>query len=63
LQPGDTMLLCSDGLHGALDTPAIRAVIEQQTDLELAARTLVTKALDAGSRDNVTALLIRYEAE
>lgn len=62
LQPGDLLLLCSDGLHGVLDANAIRGILEQQHDLEMAARALVNAALDHGSRDNVTALVIRYEA-
>ena len=61
LAHGDTLLLCSDGLHAAVDAPAMKQVIAQQPDLEIAARELVTLALDQGSRDNVTALLLRYE--
>src|SRR5262245_6241147 len=49
LQPGDVMLLCSDGLHGVLDGEALRGILEQQADVELAARELVTAALDRGS--------------
>ena len=62
LHHGDTLLLCSDGLHTSLDAADMKSVLEQQPDLEMAARELVTRALDAGSRDNVTALVIRYEA-
>jgi protein phosphatase len=63
LQHGDVMLLCSDGLHGVLDNAAMGEILERQTDVELAARELVETALDTGSRDNVTALVVRYEAE
>jgi PPM family protein phosphatase len=62
LQSGDALLLCSDGLHTAIEAAAMKSVIQQQPDLDLAVRQLVTLALDHGSRDNVTALLIRYEA-
>jgi PPM family protein phosphatase len=61
LQNGDIMLLCSDGLHGVLDNQTMRAILEKQPDVELAARELVETALDSGSRDNVTALVVRYE--
>lgn len=62
LQNGDTLLLCSDGLHGVLDAPALKKVLEQQPDPGAAARSLVEQALDHGSRDNVTALVVKYEA-
>lgn len=62
LRPGDTMLLCSDGLHGALEDSTIASILEHQPDVEMAARELVTRALDEGSRDNVTALVIHYQA-
>ncbi len=61
LEPGDTMLLCSDGLHGVLEPGAMKSILDQQPDLEMAARELVNRALDLGSRDNVTALVVRYE--
>lgn len=60
LRGGELMLLCSDGLHGILADEAIRRVLLAETSLESAAHTLIQEALDAGSRDNVTALLIRY---
>lgn len=62
VKPGDTLLLCSDGLHGVLDGPALRAILEAEPDVEKAARALVQRALDLGGRDNVTALVVRYEA-
>jgi protein phosphatase len=63
LRGGDVLLLCTDGLHGSLDTAAIAGILASARDPESAARTLVTAALDRGSRDNVTALVVRYEAD
>jgi PPM family protein phosphatase len=62
LESGDTLLLCSDGLHGVLEGPALKVILEAQPDVEMAARELVQSALEHGSRDNVTALVVRYEA-
>ena len=60
---GDVLLLCSDGLHGVLETPAIRDTLAHESDVQRAAETLVQMALDAGSRDNVTALVVRFDRE
>jgi protein phosphatase len=63
LTPGDVLLLCTDGLHGALDAADLRRILASTGEVEQAARALVTAAMDAGSRDNVTALVMRYEAD
>jgi serine/threonine protein phosphatase PrpC len=60
LTKGDEiLLLCSDGLHGSLEDENIAAIIKDGTDLPGTARKLIDSALDGGSRDNVTALLIK----
>lgn len=58
LEPGDWVLLSSDGLHGALPDREIRAGIERSASAAEACRTLVRAALDAGSQDNVTVACI-----
>lgn len=58
---GDTLLLCTDGLHGTLSDGEIAAVLSGENDIERAARKLVSAALDAGSADNVTVVLVRNE--
>ena len=59
---GELMLLCSDGLHGSVNDPDIEKMMAETTDLEAMAKKLITTALDQGSRDNVTALLVRLPA-
>ncbi len=63
LSPGDMLLLCSDGLHGVLQPSAIRQHLVNASNLEGVPRALIDAALDQGSRDNVTALVVRYEAD
>jgi protein phosphatase len=63
LEAGDVMLLCSDGLHGVLDLEQLRIILQSTPDVDNAARTLVDTAIENGARDNVTALVVRYEAE
>ena len=58
---GDTLLLCSDGLHGSLGPEALQSILDQEPDVQAAAHRLVVSALDAGSRDNVTALVVRID--
>lgn len=58
---GDTLLLCSDGLHGSLPPEQLRTILRQSDDVDTAARALVEAALNAGSRDNVTALVVRID--
>ena len=61
LKDGDVLLLCSDGLHGALDADSLIQILKANPDVDQAARALVDAALER-SRDNVTALVVRYEA-
>lgn len=55
---GETLLLCSDGLHGMIDDRAIAALLAAP-DLAGAADRLVEAALAAGGRDNVSVVLAR----
>jgi len=63
LRGGDVLLLCSDGVHGVLEANALREILLQTPDVDEAAHAVVASALDRGSRDNVTAVVLRYEAE
>jgi len=63
LTGGETLLLCSDGLYGAVGDDALLAIMRNGDGPEQIAARLVQAALDAGTRDNVTALVVRYEAE
>lgn len=61
LQPGECFLLLSDGVWASLGEQHIQAVLREQTDLQLAADTLVTSAHLNGSKDNASALLVQVE--
>jgi protein phosphatase len=60
LKDGQTMVLCTDGLHGALSDEKICSILKQQQDLERAAQQLVDAAVTHDGSDNVTILLARY---
>jgi serine/threonine protein phosphatase PrpC len=59
--PGDVLLLCSDGLHGALSSHEIAAIVSETSDVELAARRLVALANEKDGSDNVTAQVVRVQ--
>ena len=58
-QSGDMLLLCSDGLHGVVNDDAIAALLGRGGSVEEIAGQLVEKALDSGSTDNITAVVVR----
>ena len=59
LEPGDILLLCSDGLSSAL-TDTEMAHILTGSPLAAAADRLIERALDQGARDNVSAVVVEY---
>ena len=59
LREGDCFLLCSDGLYDGLTDAQIEAALAADGEPEALAKALVEQALDSGSRDNVTALVIK----
>jgi serine/threonine protein phosphatase PrpC len=54
----DRFLLCTDGVHGYLTPEAITEIMRARTAADGTARELVRAALDAGSSDNCTALVM-----
>ncbi len=60
LQDGDRYLLCSDGLSGVLG-PAELAAMLAGLPIEAAAERLVEAAYAAGSRDNITAIVVQVQ--
>lgn len=58
--PGDTYLICSDGLNDMVDDEEIRlTLLTLQSNLALAAEQLVMSANDNGGRDNVSVVLAK----
>ena len=57
LSAGDVFLLCSDGLYGEVADEKLKPLLSHPP--ETAARELIQAALDAGGRDNITAVLFQ----
>jgi protein phosphatase len=58
-QPGDVLMLCSDGLHGSVPHGEMEAALAGVSEATLASACarLIDLAKDYGGRDNITVLL------
>ena len=63
LQPGDQVLLCSDGLSGPVSDPQISDLLRDEPDGNAAVEQLIQAANDAGGPDNITVVLLRVEGD
>jgi PPM family protein phosphatase len=59
LQPGDTLLLCTDGLNRHVSDERIAELLGRPTDAGTACRELVDEALAGGGKDNITVIATR----
>ncbi|MCR4301284.1 MAG: protein kinase [Sulfuricaulis sp.] len=58
LRQHDRFLLCSDGVHSVLSDERIRLILEERAAPEDGVQHLIESALQAGSQDNATALIV-----
>lgn len=58
IRPGDQVLLCTDGLTGVVPDERLLETIQQNNDPQLCSESLCQLALDMGSRDNVSAIVV-----
>jgi protein phosphatase len=58
LQPGQLMLLCSDGLNDVLDSASIVEILEAGGSIEERGQALVKAAVESGGRDNTTVVIL-----
>lgn len=61
VEPGDRVLLVTDGVSGQLPPERIEAILAAPMRCQDAAATLVSESDEAGGRDNATALLVELE--
>jgi PPM family protein phosphatase len=60
--PGDVLLLCSDGLHGAVDAAGIAGVVARSSNMQSAAESLIAVANERDGSDNISVQLIRVRS-
>ncbi len=61
LEPGDRILLCTDGLSGAVDQEEIKQILSKRISSQQKADALVKAALAAGGPDNITVVVVGYQ--
>ena len=59
LKPGDSLLLCSDGLWEMVRNKDLLRVLEENTDPQKICDTLIDMANKNGGEDNITAVLVQ----
>lgn len=63
IQAGDTLVLCTDGLHDELPTRELAAIVSQNNkELSAIAAELVARGVEIDGNDNTTALVIRIRS-
>jgi serine/threonine protein phosphatase PrpC len=58
LEPGDSIMLCTDGLTKHVSDERIATLMEQSGDTQGVARQLIDDALAGGASDNVTVIVV-----
>lgn len=62
-EPGDRLLICSDGLTGMLADERIAEILGDYGDPEMAVRALVDAANEAGGHDNISVIVVDIVGE
>ena len=62
VRPGDVLVLCTDGLHGALEQEDLIRIASQRKPPEQVAQELVQCAIEADGLDNATAQVIQVNS-
>lgn len=61
LQPGDRLLLCSDGLSGMLTDEEIQVISRNRPEPASACKSLIEAAKMAGGHDNITTIIVQMD--
>ena len=62
LEEGDRVLLCSDGLTEMVPEEETNQILQTEAEPEGACRRLVTRANEAGGKDNITVVVAYFLA-
>ena len=59
VQEGDVIVFCTDGLYGEVSEVEICKMIEEEKDMSILAKSLISAANKAGGSDNITVVCLR----
>jgi protein phosphatase len=60
LRPGDTLMMCTDGLTGVVRDEQIGEIVKELDEPHAVCNELLRRAIAGGAPDNVTIIAIRY---
>ena len=58
IEPGDKLLLCSDGLTNMVEDYEIKKIIKNSESIEEAATKLIQQANENGGKDNISVIIV-----
>jgi len=61
LQPGDRLLLCSDGLSGMVEDEDLLKLSLSHPEAAMACQVMINAANEAGGKDNITAVIVQMD--
>jgi protein phosphatase len=61
LEPGDRLLVCSDGLSGVVPFERLGAIVGATDDLQTTCSKLIDAANEAGGPDNITVAMLKVD--
>jgi len=61
VQPGDRLMICSDGLSGVVPMERLAAIVGKKDSLERTCEALIDAANQAGGPDNITVAMLQVE--
>ena len=59
----DRILLCSDGLSGMIQDNAIWEIVREAPNVEAATEKLIAQAMENGGEDNITVVIVAFDAD
>jgi len=62
LQPGDILVLCSDGVHNEMPETTLTEIVSQNKNIDDIAHELVARSIEIDGHDNTTAQVIRVRS-
>ncbi|WP_342434099.1 Stp1/IreP family PP2C-type Ser/Thr phosphatase [Neobacillus sp. FSL H8-0543] len=62
-EEGDFLLLCSDGLSNKVNENEMVSILQNDESLEQKASTLINLANENGGEDNITLIILEFDAE